>query len=211
MVADDHSIFRAGLKALCSAMAGTAIIADTGNGREALDLVNTHRPDIVLLDIGLPGLNGLEVTRRLKHEFPETKVLILSMHSSAEYVARALHAGASGYVLKEAALEELESALTSIRRNQTYLSPAIARHVIDHYLEVLEDHAGPSDQLTDRQREILVLIAEGRSTRDIARQLDVSVKTVETHRMHIMERLQIFDLAGLVRFAVRCGLVSQTG
>lgn len=208
LIADDHSILRAGLRALLTELPDTSVVADTGDGREVLELVKAHRPDIVLMDISLPGLNGLEATVRLTKEFPSTRVLILSMHSSEEYVVRALRSGAAGYLLKDAAPQELEFALDAIRRGNTYLSPAISRHVIDDYLRRAEDHQLPLDQLTPRQREILQLIAEGKSTKDIAYILSVSVKTVETHRAQLMDRLQIFDVPGLVRLAVRTGLVS---
>lgn len=208
LIADDHSILRAGLRALLTELPDTSVVADTGDGREVVELVKAHRPDIVLMDISLPGLNGLEATVRLTKEYPNTRVLILSMHSSEEYVVRALRSGAAGYLLKDAAPQELEFAIDAIRRGNTYLSPAISRHVIDDYLRRAEDHQLPLDQLTPRQREILQLIAEGKSTKDIAFILSVSVKTVETHRAQLMDRLQIFDIPGLVRLAVRTGLVS---
>lgn len=208
LVADDHSILRAGLRALFADFANTSIVADTGDGREVVELVKVHRPDVVLLDISLPGLNGLEVTSRLKKEFPNTKVLILSMYANEDYVVRALRAGATGYVLKDSAPQELEFALASIQRSHIYLSPEISRQVIDDYLRKADEHPMPFDQLTARQREILRMIAEGKSTKEIANILDISVKTVETHRTHLMNRLQIFDVPGLVRFAVRIGLVS---
>ena len=168
-------------------------------------MVRELLPDMVLMDIAMPGLNGLEAAERIHGIHPQTKIIILSMHASEEYVAQAMKAGASGYLLKDAATSELETALKFVAAGQFYLSPAISRQVVDNYLR-----GGPTgvELLTPRQREILQLVAEGRSTREIADTLHLSVKTVETHRAQLMERLDIHDVAGLIRYALKKGLIS---
>jgi DNA-binding NarL/FixJ family response regulator len=172
-------------------------------------MIERHRPDVALLDITMPGLNGLEVAGRVEKASPRTKVVILSMHAGEAYVAQALRVGVVGYLLKDAAAEELGIALEAVGRNEVYLSPAISRKVVDGYLRAAGADPDPLSGLTARQREILQLIAEGRSTKEIASDLDVSVKTVETHRAQLMERLGIHDVAGLVRFSIRVGLISS--
>jgi len=206
-VADDHVLLRSGLKALLSNIEGVEFVGEAGEGHEVLELCRTRNPEILLLDIGLPGLNGLEVADRLSREQPSVRVLILSMHSSEEYVLRALQARAAGYLLKESGPAELEFALRAVAAGETYLSPSISKHVIASYLQRAEG-SNPSSPLTPRQREILQLIAEGRSTKEIAAQLAVSVKTVDSHRAQLMERLGIGDVAGLIRYAIRNGLIS---
>jgi DNA-binding NarL/FixJ family response regulator len=209
LLADDHHLVRAGLRALLAAQAGVEVVAETGDGRQALELIGRHRPDVALLDITMPGLNGLEVATRVDKASPRTKVVILSMHAGEAYVAQALRAGVAGYLLKDAAAGELGLALAAVRRGEVYLSPAISRTIVDGYLRASDGGSDPLASLTARQREILQLIAEGRSTKEIAADLDVSVKTVETHRAQLMERLDIHDVAGLVRFAIRTGLISS--
>jgi len=207
LLADDHTLVRAGIRELLQKIDGLEVVGETGDGREALDLVKTHGPDVVLMDITMPGLNGLEAAERIAKERPKTRVIILSMHATEEYVMQALRAGAAGYLLKEAALAELEIAIRSVARGETYLSPAISRHVVEAYMRRVGGETGPLEQLTPRQREILQLIAEGATTKQIASRLNISGKTVETHRAQLMERLGIHDVAGLVRYAVRVGLV----
>lgn len=185
------------------------VAGEASDGREGLALVRKENPDIVLMDISMPGLNGLEATARLAKEQPAVKIIILSMYSNEEYVLQALRAGASGYLLKEAATSELKFALDAVARGETYLSPAISKTVIDDYLGRVESAKAPLDKLTPRQREILQLIVEGNSTRQIAEILHVSTKTVETHRAQLQERLDIFDVPGLVRFAIRVGLITS--
>ena len=204
LVADDHTLVRAGLIALIAKLPEMEVVAEAADGREALRLVRDLQPDLVLMDIAMPGLNGLESAERIHSIHPKTKIIILSMHSNEEYVAQALKAGAAGYLLKDAATAELEMALKSVAMGQFYLSPAISRQVVDNLLR-----GGPSglDVLTPRQREILQLIAEGKSTREIADTLHLSVKTVETHRAQLMDRLDIHETAGLVRYAMRKGLI----
>ena len=208
ILADDHHLVRAGIRALLEGIPGLRVVGETGDGRDALDLIEKHRPEVALLDITMPGLNGIEVATRAARTSPGTRVIILSMHAGEAYVAQALRAGVAGYLLKDAAADELPMALKAVGRGETYLSPAISRQVVDAYLRASDVAPDPLAGLTERQREVLQLIAEGSSTKEIAGRLDVSVKTVETHRAQIMERLDIRDVAGLVRFAIRAGLVS---
>jgi len=209
LLADDHTLVRGGIRALLEAAGGIEVVAETGDGREALELLIQFRPNVALLDIGMPGLNGLEVARRAAEQSPRTRVIVLSMHADATHVRQALKAGVAGYLLKGAAVAELPLAIAAVMRGETYLTPRISREVVEGYLREGSSEAEPLEALTDRQREILQLIAEGKSTKEIAQALDLSVKTVETHRMRIMERLGIRDVAGLVRFAIRAGLVSS--
>ena len=207
VLADDHTLVRAGIRALLEAAGNAEVVAECGEGREALELIGKHRPDVALLDIGMPGLNGLEVARRAAEESPRTKIVVLSMHADASYVREALRAGVAGYLLKGAAVAELPLAIESVMQGEKYLTPKISHTVIQELLRGETPPTSPLGGLTQRQREILQLIAEGRSTREIAQTLGVSVKTVETHRLRLMDRLDIHDVAGLVRFAVRAGLV----
>ena len=208
VLADDHVLVRAGIRSLLGTLPGVAVVAEARDGLEALGLVEKLRPDIVLMDIAMPGLNGLEATARIARDHPETRVIILSMHVSEEYGARALRAGAAGYLPKDADVRELELAIGAVARGDTYLSPAVSTHVVADYRRRLAEAPDVLARLTPRQREVLQLLAEGSSTKEIAFRLKLSIKTVETHRAQIMERLDIHDLAGLVRFAVRTGLVA---
>jgi len=207
LLADDHALVRSGIRMVLQTLEGVQVVADTQDGRRALELVETLRPDIALLDISMPGLNGIETAIRIRSRFPQTRVVILSMHAGEDYVSQAFRAGASGYLLKDATPMELDLALRAVARGETYLSPRVSGGVVEKYLQSVDLAAGPLDVLTSRQREILQLIAEGRSTKQMAAQLGVSIKTVETHRALLMRRLGIHDLAGLVRFAVRIGMV----
>jgi DNA-binding NarL/FixJ family response regulator len=209
VLADDHTLVRAGIRSLLVSIPDVQVVAESDDGREALELIARHRPDVALIDIGMPGLSGLEVARRVAKESPRTRVIILSMHGDRTHVTQALRAGVAGYLLKGAAVAELPLALQAVMRGETYLTPKISQTVVREYL----DSGGQTDEdplkgLTARQREILHLIAEGRSTREMAGLLHVSVKTIETHRLRLMDRLDIHDVAGLVRFAVRAGIVS---
>jgi DNA-binding NarL/FixJ family response regulator len=177
-------------------------------GRETLELVAAHRPDIVLLDIGMPNLNGLDAIDRIKKGSPATKVIMLSMHANEEYVVRALRSGVSGYLIKDSAVDELERAIHSVATGKTYLSKRISKPAVQAHLANPNRVYAPLDELTPRQREILQLIGEGKNTKEIADLLQVSIKTVEAHRLRLMRRLHIHDLPGLVRFAIRTGLVS---
>ena len=207
LITDDHTLVRAGIRSLLENMEGIEVIAEAGDGREALRLVRAHRPDVVLMDIAMPGLNGLEAAARIAKKCPNVRVIILSMHVNEEYVLQALRAGAAGYMVKGADAAELEIAIRAVARGETYLSPMVSKHVVTDYIQRISGETSPLELLTPRQREVLQLIAEGYSTKKIARTLKISVKTVETHRMQLMERLDIHDIAGLVRYAIRIGLV----
>jgi len=207
LVADDHELVRAGFRSLLKTIAGVEVVAEAEDGLRALELVRMLQPDVILMDIAMSGLNGLEATSRIVKEYPQVRVIILSMHKSEEYVLQALRNGARGYLLKDASPSELELAIRTVSRGETYLTPAISRQVIDSYVRRLAPGESPSELLTPRQREILQLIAEGLTTKAIADRLHVSVKTVETHRSQLMERLDIHDVPGLVRYAIRIGLV----
>lgn len=207
LIADDHALVRAGFRALLESQ-NIEVVAEANDGREAVELTKKYHPDIVLMDIGMSSLNGIEAAARISREFPSSKILILSMHANEEYVLQALRAGASGYLLKDSGRQELMLAVRSIIEGKTYLSPEVSRHVIDNYVESVGGKSDPLERLTPRQREILQLIAEGRTNKEIAQILKIAVKTVDTHRTQLMERLDIHDVAGLVRFAIQMGLVS---
>ena len=207
LLAEDHTLVRAGLRSLLAELPWVDVVGEAADGREALRLVAEHKPHVVLMDITMSDLNGLEATARIVRRHPATRVIILSMHSNEEYVRRALGVGAAGYVLKDAERAELELALKSVARGGSYLSPAVSRPVITDYAERASHD--PMGQLTPRQREILQLIAEGYKTREMATKLSLSAKTVETHRAQLMERLDIHDVAGLVRYAIRAGVASS--
>jgi DNA-binding NarL/FixJ family response regulator len=207
LITDDHTLVRAGFRALLQSIEGLEVVAEAGDGREALLLVAAKNPDIVFMDIGMAGLNGLDATARITKDFPAVRVIILSMHTNEEYVLQALRAGAVGYLLKEAGTAELELAVWAVARGETYLSPGVSKYVIADYVRRVGGEPNSLERLTPRQREVLQLIAEGHTTQEIARTLKISVKTVETHRSQLMERLQIHDIAGLVRYAMRVGLV----
>jgi DNA-binding NarL/FixJ family response regulator len=207
LLVDDHQLVRSGLRALLEELPEVEVVGDTGDGREAVELVAKSRPDIVLMDIAMPGLNGLEATAQLRKSSPHTRIVILSMHAGAEYVAEALHAGASGYLLKSSAPGELALAIAAVARGEVWLSPGVSRPVVQEYRDSSAQRGKLRGALTPRQRETLQLIAEGKSTKQIAGILGVSVKTIETHRSQLMDRLEIYDVAGLVRYAIRHGLV----
>lgn len=208
VIAEDHVLVRAGLRSLLRQIPEVEVVGEASSGREALELVARDHPDLVLMDVSMPDLNGLEAAARIARQFPRTRTIILSMHAVEEYVHQALRAGAAGYLLKDADPSELALAVRAVARGETYLSPAVAKFVAAGFVRGGgEPSDQPLDRLTPRQREVLQLVAEGRSTKDIAQALDLSVKTVETHRAEIMRRLDIHDLAGLVRFAVRTGLI----
>ena len=208
MLADDHALVRAGLRALLQSLDGVEVVADVGGGHEALQSVHEHRPDIVFMDIAMPGLNGLEAAERMAKQCPSARLIMLSMYANEDYVRQALSVGAAGYLLKGAEPAELELAIKAVMRGETYLTPAVSKHVIQDYLTHGGRKTNPLHDLTPRQREILQLIAEGHSTKDMAQRLNLSVKTVETHRTELMHRLDIHDVAGLVRYAIRIGLVT---
>lgn len=204
LLADDHKLVRAGFRAMLNSLGGVEVVGETGDGREALELIRTHRPDVALLDITMPSLTGIEVATRVANEFENVRIIILSMHTTEDYIARAVRAGVSGYLLKNADPVELELALRAAMNREMYLSPSVSKQLVEDYTRRL----GPANEpLTTRQREILQLIAEGKSTKDIAVTLDLSIKTIETHRKELMERLGIHDVPGLVRYAIRTGII----
>ncbi|MBI2429593.1 MAG: response regulator transcription factor [Ignavibacteriales bacterium] len=208
LLADDHALVRAGLRSLVENISGVKVVAEAGDGREAVKLTERVRPDIVLMDIAMSGLNGLEAAEQILKSDQPAKIIILSMHSTEEYVTKALHIGVSGYLIKDAAASELELALHVVCRGEKYLSPAISTRLPDKFNQhKILPHGGP-ESLTPRQREVLQLIAEGYTTKEIAVMLDMSQKTAESHRTNLMERLNIHDVAGLVRYAIRSGLIS---
>lgn len=215
LLVDDHELVRAGFRALLQTLHEVEVVAEAEDGREALRLIALHHPDIVLMDITMPGLNGLEATARAVKEFPHLRVIMLSMHANEDHVLLALRKGAMGYLLKNARLAELELAVRSVAQGDVYLSPAASRVVRADYIQRVSQQVAaaaadplPAEQLTPRQREILQLLAEGNTAKQVAETLNISVKTVETHRAQLMERLGIHDITGLVRYAIRTGMIA---
>jgi DNA-binding NarL/FixJ family response regulator len=209
VLADDHALVRAGIRALLETLPGVEVVSEYGDGLEALESVRRDPPDAILLDITLPGLNGLDVAARIARLGVPTRVLMLSMHTSPEHAARALAAGAAGYLNKDSAFDELATALEVIFAGRRYLCRALNEDVVLGLVRRAGESKSELELLTPRQRQILQMIAEGHATRQIAERLFLSVKTVETHRGQIMQRLDIYDVPGLVRFAIRNGLVSS--
>jgi DNA-binding NarL/FixJ family response regulator len=208
LLVDDHALVRAGIRGLLEARAGVEVIAEASDGSEAVELTRAHRPDVVLMDLTMKGKTGLEATAQITKEFPQIHVIILSMHTTHDYVTQALRAGAAGYLIKDCAPAELDFALSAALRGDRYLSPRLSKPSGASSPESsgAGEHGGVT--LTPRQREILPLIAAGLGTKEIAYKLNISVKTVETHRSQLMHRLDIHDVPGLVRYAIRTGLVS---
>src|SRR2546427_2406200 len=211
LLVDNHPIVRAGIRGeLEKKIPDVEVVAEAGDGREAIRMVAAHKPDLVFMDITMPGLNGLEATERITKAFPGVRVIILSRHENEEYYWRALKAGASGYLLKKAAIAELEPAVRRVIGGEIYLSREISTRLLKSFpAHQLTSQPSPLEQLSSRQREILQLIAEGQTTKAIALILKISPKTVEYHRAKLMERLHIFDIPGLVRFALRAGLITH--
>ena len=210
LLADDHTLMRAGIRALLEKLPEIEVADEASDGREVIDLIQAKQPDVVLMDISMPGLNGLQALARITRDFPRVRVIILSMHPNDEYVLQALKSGAAGYLLKRSATTELSLALKTVASGEIYLSREIAGQFLKKFpLKQIADSQTPLEQLTSRQREILQLLAEGQTTKAIALILKVSDKTVEYHRAKLMARLNIFDIPGLVRFALRNGLISQ--
>jgi DNA-binding NarL/FixJ family response regulator len=208
LLADDHALVLAGIRALIEELGNTEIVAEASNGRDAVTLTKQHKPDLVIMDISMKELNGIDATAQIRTEVPSAKVLILSMHTTEDFVRRAIKAGACGYLVKDSAPLDLKMAIAAVMKDEIYLSPRVSKHVISGFLNASPQEAESSmETLTTRQREILQMIAEGKSTKEIAFQLTVSVKTVETHRAALMARLDIHDIAGLVLYAVRHGLI----
>lgn len=209
LVADDHTLLRAGLVKLLESMPGVEVAGEASDGLEALEFAKTHKPSLVLLDIAMPKLNGLEVCAALAKTHPEVRVVMLSMHEEHQYVRKALQNGAAGYLLKDSAPDELSTAIQTVSSGKTYLSPRVTQSMLGEFLFDAKAKDAGEGSITARQREVLKLVAEGLSTKEIARRLDLSIKTVDTHRTNLMNQLNIHDLAGLVRYAIRNGIVSS--
>ena len=207
LLADDHALVRQGIRSLLEKLDDVEVVGEVGDGRKALELSKTIQPDIVFMDITMPGLNGLEAVIRMKKECPATRVIMLSMHAGEEYFQQALDSGAAGYLLKDADRMELELAIRTVMRGDIYLTPTVAKYAVDAYRQRKEGDQGPLASLSSRQKEILQLIAEGYANKEIAQRLDLSPRTVETHRAELMERLNIRDVPGLVKLALRAGLI----
>jgi len=209
VLADDHRILREGVRALLEREADLEVVGEASDGREVLSLAADLSPDVVVMDIAMPGLNGIEATEQLTRKKPGTKVLALSMHSDKRFVARMLSAGASGYLLKDCAFKELAQAVRAVASGQTYLSPEVAGAVVEDYVRRLSETGSATlAALTPREREVFQLLAEGKSTKQIALLLGVSVKTVETHRRRVMDKLHVDSMAELTKIAIREGLIS---
>lgn len=210
LIADDHQIFREGLKSLLDKNSGLRVAGEAKNGFEAVKLTQELQPDLVIMDISMPDLNGIDASRKILHEFPDCKIIALSMHADKRYVTELLKVGVKGYVLKDSAFEELHLAIRNVLKNQTYLSPAITEIVVREFIGQKNEPVEKSVfmVLTAREREILQLLAEGKATKEIAAKLAICAKTVETHRKQIMDKLQIHSVAELTKYAIREGLTS---
>jgi len=208
LLADDHEITRDGLKALIENQPGMKVVGEAENGRKAVELARKFKPDVIIMDISMPDLNGIDATRQILSEEPDIKVIALSMYSDRRYITGMLKAGVSAYLLKNCAFDELVRAITCVKNNQTYMSHRIADTVVKEYKDYLTNsETSPFESLTDREREVLQLIAEGVKTNNIAERLHVSVKTISTHRQQIMKKLNLYSVAELTLFALREGLI----
>lgn len=207
LLADDHALVRAGIRSLLQNMKEIEVVAEAGDGNEALRLVEQYRPDVVLMDIDMPVLNGLEATALSKRDFPGVRVIILSMHANEEYVLQSLRAGAVGYLLKGSRTVELELAVTAAARGETYLSPEASKYAVEEIAHRVRGQRPAGSILTPRQQQVLQLIAEGNTRKQIAQKLNVSAKTVDTYRAQLMNLLEIHDVAGLVRYAISKGML----
>jgi DNA-binding NarL/FixJ family response regulator len=208
LLVDDHTLVRAGIRSLLQTLSGVEIVAEAGDGHEGLRLIEVHRPDVVLMDIMIPGLNGVDATARMARTCPATRVVILSMNANEDSVLQALRAGAAGYLVKAADPSELELAIRAVVRGETFLSSAIAQYVVANCLGRLGREQSSLERLTPRQREVLQMIAEGHTTKEIARGLGISPKTAEAYRAELMKGLDIHDIAGLTHYAIRTGVVA---
>jgi DNA-binding NarL/FixJ family response regulator len=208
LLVDDHILMRRGLRALLEDEPDLQVIAEAGDGRQAVRLAAQENPDVVIMDISMPGLNGIEATRRILKKATSCRVLALSMHPEARVVSEMLRAGASGYIVKNCPTEEFVRAVRTVHRGQTYLSPEIAGHVVQGLRNSPEEPAAAGEVLSPRQREVLQMVAEGRSSKEIAHRLNVTARTVEAHRRSIMEKLELRSVAELTKYAIREGLTS---
>lgn len=208
LLADDHAILRDGLRMVLDAQPGISVVGEAEDGRQALDMVEELHPDVVVMDIAMPNMNGLEATRQIKRRFPDVKVVILTMHENQQYLVQIVKAGATACVLKRSAGTELVTAVKAAARGESYFSPSIASMLLEDY-RVLLDHGASTEEevLTEREREVLQLVAEGRTNQEIAELLTLSIKTVQTHRAHIMEKLGAHDRTDLVKYAISKGMI----
>jgi two-component system response regulator NreC len=209
LLADDHIVMRTGLRALLERQPNLEVVGESENGRETIDLAASLRPDVVVMDIGMPVLNGIEATKTIVTEQPTTAVIILSMHVDESYVMRALKAGARGYLLKDSAPADLISAIQTVAQNKSFFSPKVSRILAEDYVRILKQKGAVDsyDLLTSREREILQLLAEGKANKEVAAALNISPYTVETHRSHILEKLNLHNPAELILYAVRKGII----
>jgi len=209
LIADDHTLVRAGIRALLESAPDVAVVGEAGNGRQAVEMARALAPGLVLMDVGMAELNGIDAARQIHAAAPGTRIVMLSMHEDRHYVFESLRAGASGYVLKAAAFAELLSAIATVMDGKNYVSPALSGMVMDDYISRAQGGVSPQSELarlSGREREVLQLIAEGRSSAEAAERLRISVRTVDTHRHNIMVKLEIHSIAGLTKFAIRHGL-----
>lgn len=210
LLAEDHTIVRKGLRSLLDAEANIEVVGEADDGRQAIQKAQQFQPDVVLMDITMPVLNGLEATRQIKKLLPQIRVLVLTVHTSEEYIFQILQAGAAGYVVKQAAVEELIAAITAVSQGNAFISPSVPENIIEEYSRQMNAMTAKDDyaRLTDREREVLQLVAEGRSNREIAQMLHITTKTVEAHRSRVMEKLNIRSTADLTRYAIRRGIIA---
>lgn len=210
LLADDHIVMRTGLRALLERQPNLEVVGESENGRNTIELAASLKPDVVVMDIGMPVLNGIEATKTIVTDQPSTAVIILSMHADESYVMRALKAGARGYLLKDSAPADLLSAIQAVSQNKSFFSPKVSRILAEDYVRVLKQKGGVDsyDLLTSREREILQLLAEGKANKEVATTLNISPYTVETHRKHILEKLNLHNPAELILYAVRKGIIS---
>ena len=209
LLADDHTVMRAGLRLLLERQPDMVVIAEAEEGRQAVELADSHKPDVVVLDIAMPLLNGIETTRQIVEKHPKTSVVILSMHSDESYVMRSLRAGARAYLLKDSAEADLIRAIRAVCDGKSFFSPAVSKLLLEDYIRQLQerDEEDSYELLTTREREILQLLAEGKSNKDVANLLNVSLYTVETHRAHILQKLGLHTVPDLILYAVRKGII----
>lgn len=209
VIADDHKLMREGLSSLLGQQGDIIVVGQANNGREAVQLTERLGPDVVVMDVSMPDLNGIDATRQIISRKPRTKVIALSMHSDRQFVAEMFRAGASGYLLKDSAFDELASAIRAVAKNQTYIAPKISGFSLEEYTS---NNSGGEPlvfpRLSDREREVLQMISEGKATKEIAAELHLSAKTVETHRQHLMDKLDMYSVAELTKFAIREGLTT---
>jgi DNA-binding NarL/FixJ family response regulator len=208
LLADDHAILREGIRMVLDAQPGITVVGEAEDGRQALEMVESLQPDVVVMDIAMPNMNGAEATRQIRRRFPRTRVVILTMHENQQYLMQIVNAGATACVLKRSAGTELVTAVKAAARGESYFSPTMASMMLDVYRKrLVEEGSDELALLTEREREVLQLVAEGKTSQEIADQLFVSIKTVQTHRMHIMEKLDAHDRTDLVRHAIRLGII----